>query len=143
MQNPRILVVEDDAELCELLGVLDNFERRWGFPDWVAQLAVQVDWRDWTFFYNVDWIDRTGEDPVDNRICSTSDESYSAASVRYRGSDWEVIGTIRNMFDNDPPIVSDGCGSETAGRVFNTLPGTGYDLVGRAYILQVSKAFNF
>ncbi len=126
-----------------MLGELDAFERRWGFPDWVAQLDVQVDWRDWTFFYNVDWIGSSAEDPVANRICDTDSVIYSAASVRYRGADWEIIGTARNIFDADPPIVSDGCGSQTASRVFNTLPGTGYDLVGRAFILQASKGFDF
>ena len=127
----------------ELLGVLDAFERRWGFPDWVAQIDFQIDWRDWTFFYNIDWIDSTAEEPVDNRICETESKLYSAASVRYRGSDWEVIGTARNIFDIDPPIVSDGCSSKTAARVYNTIPGAGYDLVGRAYIVQASKSFDF
>jgi iron complex outermembrane recepter protein len=127
----------------ELLGTFDEFAGKWGFPKWAAQADVRVDYRDWTFFYNVDWIGSTAEEPVDNRICATGQRTYNSASVRYRGSDWEVIGTVRNLLDRDPPIVSDGCGSQSATRAFNTIPGTGYDLVGRAYVLQVSKSFNF
>lgn len=127
----------------ELFGTFDEFAGRWGFPKWVARADVRVDYRDWTFFYNIDWIGSTAEEPVANLFCKTDQETYNSASVRYRGSDWEVIGTVRNMLDNDPPIVSDGCGSESATRVFNTIPGAGYDLIGRAYVLQVSKSFNF
>lgn len=132
-----------DEQQRDLLGVQDEFEGRWGFPQWVAQADLRVDWRDWTFFYNVDWIDDSQEPPVPNRICKTDEQTYHAASVRYTGSDWEIIGTVRNIADNDPPLPADGCGSQSAGRLFNTIRGVGYDLVGRAYILQISKAFNF
>ena len=64
-------------------------------------------------------------------------------SVRYRADTWEVIGTVRNLADKLPPIVSDGCGSATAARVYNTIPGAGYDLLGRSYTLQLSKGFDF
>lgn len=126
----------------ELLGEFDQFRDRWGFPEWVAQADIRVDYRDWTFFYNIDWIGTTFELPVDNRICATGKKTYNGASVRYRGSDWEVIGTVRNLLDSDPPIVSDGCGSASAARVFNTIPGTGFDLIGRSFVLQVSKSFD-
>ena len=126
----------------ELLGVVDQFERRWGFPDWVADVDVRLDWRDWTFFYNYAWINSTSVDPIPNQVCSTESKSYSAASVRYRGAEWEVIGTIRNIFDEDPPIVGNSCDDRSATRVFNTIPGTGYDLVGRAFILQASMRFD-
>jgi outer membrane receptor protein involved in Fe transport len=132
-----------DDQDRELLGEFDQFAGKWGFPDWVAQTDIRVDYRDWTFFYNVDWIGSSAEEPVANRFCSTDHATYNSVSVRYRGSDWEVIGTARNVLDNDPPIVSDGCGSETAARVFNTVPGAGYDLIGRSYVLQVSKGFDF
>lgn len=127
----------------DLLGEFDEFVGKWGFPRWTAQADLRINYREWTFFYNVDWIGNSAEDPVNNRFCSIDSETYNAVSVRYRGSDWEVIGTVRNLLDNDPPIVSDGCGSATAARVFNTVPGTGYDLLGRTYVLQLSKRFDF
>ena len=62
-------------------------------------------------------------------------------SVRYSpSSKVDVIATVRNVFDKDPPYVSDQ-GSNGAGRIYNTLPGVGYDLFGRTYIGQVSYRF--
>ena len=128
----------------EILGEFDDFRGKWGYPEWVAQGDFRADYRDWTFFYTLSWVGSTAEDPVSNRICSTDQETYNTVSVRYRGqADWEVIGTVRNMLDNKPPIVSDGCGSESASRVFNTVPGVGFDLLGRSYSVQVSKGFDF
>lgn len=132
-----------DEQERELLGEVDDFEGKWGFPQWSAELDLRADYRDWTFFYTVSWIDESAETPVPNRVCRTDDESYQSISTRYRGSDWEVIGTIRNLTNNTPPIVSDGCGSITANRFLNTLPGGGYDILGRAYVVQVSKGFDF
>lgn len=132
-----------DKQDQELLGVADQFAGKWGFPEWSAQADIRVDWRDWTFFYNIDWIGDVSEEPVPNLICSTGSVTYNAATVRYRGAEWEVLGTVRNILDADPPIVSDGCGSGSATRVFNTLPGTGYDLMGRTFVLQLSKGFDF
>ncbi len=128
----------------EILGEFDDFTGKWGFPEWVAQGDFRANYRDWTFFWTIDWVGSTAEDPVDNRICETDQETYHSASVRYRGqADWEIIGAVRNVLDNQPPIVSDGCGSESASRVFNTLPGSGYNLIGRAYSIQLSKGFDF
>lgn len=132
-----------DEQTQEVFDVLSDFEGKWGYPQWVAQLDLRADWRDWTFFYNIDWIDETTEEPVNNRICKTDAKTYQSLATRYRGSDWEIIGTIRNLANEDPAIVSDGCGSQSAGRVYNTIPGAGYDLIGRSYVLQVSKSFDF
>lgn len=132
-----------DEQSQELLGELDDYEGKWGFPFWTADLDVRVDWRDWTFFYNVAYIGDNAEEPVDNRICRAESVVYHTVSTRYRGASWELIGTVRNVADEKPPIVSDGCGSQTANRFFNTLPGGGYDLIGRSFILQVSKGFDF
>jgi len=129
-----------------LLGQFDDFKGRWGFPEWVGQADVRLDYKDWTLFYNLEWIGTTSEVPVENFICGTDQETYSNLSLRYRGqSDWEIIGTLRNLSDNKPPIVSRdaNCNSQSATRAFNTIPGAGYDLIGRAFALQVSKGFDF
>ena len=125
----------------EVLGTTDYFHGRWAFPKWSSDIDVQVDYRDWTFFWNIDYIGSMSEDPRDNRIHRADQTKYNAFSVRYRGADWEIIGTIRNAFDVDPPIVSDGMGSASGSRQFNTIIGTGYDVFGRAFALQVSVRF--
>lgn len=132
-----------DEQTQELLGEQSDYEGKWGFPHWSADVDVRADWRDWTFFYNLAYIGDNEEPPVTNRICRADSVIYHTVSTRYRGASWEIIGTVRNLSDKQPPIVSDGCGSETANRFFNTIPGGGYDLIGRSYVLQVAKGFDF
>ena len=107
-----------DEQQQELFGQLDDYERHWGYPDWAADMDVRADWRDWTFFYNLSFIDKTWEPMVENRICETKAQLYHAASARYRGATWEVIGTVRNIANKKPPIStfpscgwSNGCQS--------------------------------
>ena len=64
-----------------------------------------------------------------------------AVSLRYAGDDWEIIGSVRNLFDKDPPFVSGGQGADGASRFLNTLPGVGYDLFGRSFTLRFAKRF--
>jgi len=128
----------------ELFGVTTDYFDKWAYAEWAAQADIRIDYRDFTFFYSLNYFGSSAEDPVDNRYCGTDPITYNNASVRYRGqNDWEIIGTVRNIFDEMPPIVSDGCASATANRFFNTLPGAGYDLLGRSYALQLSKGFDF
>lgn len=128
----------------ELFGTVTDWEGRWGFPEWAAQTDVRIDYRDLTFFYNLSYVGSSKEEPVSNRICETKAYYQNNISMRYRSeNNWELIGTIRNLLNSQPPLVSDGCGSATASRIFNTLPGAGYDLFGRAYTMQVSKGFDF
>lgn len=128
----------------ELLGELDDWHGKWAFPEWAAQVDFRIDYRDLTMFYNLSYIGSSSEGEVANRYCSTKAVTYNNVSLRYRGqNDWEVIGTLRNLLDKQPPIVSDGCGSATASRIYNTIPGAGYDLMGRAFALQFSKGFDF
>ena len=132
----------------DLLGQMDEFRGRWAFPDWAADGDLRIDYQDWTFFWNVQWIGNQKEDPVydpdgvtQDRPVSTGTKTYNHLSVRYTAADWEIIGTVRNVLNEDPPIVADGAGSITANRFFNTLPAAGYDLRGRSFILQASVGF--
>ena len=62
---------------------------------------------------------------------------YQTLSLRYRQSNWEAIASVRNVLDTAPPYLADGH-TTTVTRFINTLPGAGYDLLGRSYILQLS-----
>ncbi len=138
-----------DEQYFELFDETFDVDGRWGFPHWRAQLDVYVDWRDWRFLYSVSYVGRTAESPVFDpdttnvdRINETNAKDYHTISARYTSpNDWQMIASVRNLFDRDPPIVSDGQGSDSGFRIFNTLPGTGYRLLGRTFVLQVSKAF--
>ena len=60
-------------------------------------------------------------------------------SVRYTGSDWEVVGTMRNAFDKQPPAVGAGVPRNETSRIFDTLPGMGYDLIGRRFAVHLVR----
>ena len=95
-------------------------------------------------------VGKSHEDPVldsgtanRDRPTSTGNEWYHSASIRYRNADWIILATLRNLFDNQPPLVADGVGSESASRFssLNTIPGAGYDLLGRSLVLSVAREF--
>lgn len=120
----------------------------WGYPEWSGSLDLRVDYRDWSFFWRVRMIGDSAEDPVYDpgttnvdRPFRTKNEWYHTPAVRYRKGDWDAIVTVRNLFDNQPPLVGDNVPRNETSRIFNTLPGVGYDLFGRSYVLQVSRRF--
>ena len=47
--------------------------------------------------------------------------------------------TVRNIFDKQPPLVGDSVPRDETSRIFNTLPGVGYDILGRTFVVQFSK----
>lgn len=131
----------------ELLGQRDSLAGRFANPRWKGEVDLQVDYRNWRFFWRVKWIDSTAEDEVYDRgttnvsrVTSTDSEFYHTASIRYRRKPWNVILAVRNVLDEDPPIVADGSGT-SARRIFNTIPGAGYPLLGRTYSLRVGYRF--
>lgn len=133
----------------ELLGDEFDLEGKWGFPRWSGSMDFIADYKDFRFFWGMDYLSSSKEDPVfdpgtenRDRFNSTSSTVYHNLSVRYTSpNEWQIIASLRNAFDKQPPIVSDGQDSDSATRVFNTLPGVGYDLLGRTLVLQFSKGF--
>ncbi|MCH2189692.1 MAG: TonB-dependent receptor [Gammaproteobacteria bacterium] len=138
-----------EDQFFELLGDEFELEGRWGFPEYTGELDLYADWKDWRFLWNMSYIGSSEEEPVfdpgtenRDRINATDSIVYHNLSARYTSpNEWQAILTIRNLLDEEPPLVSDGQQSNSATRVFNTLPGVGYDLLGRTIVLQFSKQF--
>ncbi len=138
-----------DEQYLQLFEEEYELDGRWGYPEWTAELDFYVDWRDWRFLWAISYVGHTREERVFDpdttnvdRIRRTPSKDFHTLSARYTSpNDWQVIATVRNLFDTDPPIVSDGQGSNSATRIFNTIPGAGYELLGRMFILQVSRQF--
>ena len=133
----------------ELFGDVTELAGRWGYPRWSSEAQVRFNWRDFTFAWSTSFTGKSDEEPVFDpgttnidRINKSPNHFEHGLSVRYTGSDWEVIGTVRNIFDQDPPFLSGGQGAAGASRFLNTTPGVGYDLLGRSYVLRVSKKFD-
>lgn len=131
--------------------LFDDFvelQGRWGFPRWSANTQANWDWQDWRFSWTTGYIGKAKEarqfDPGtqnQNRQNRTPNYFVHSIAARYTASNWQAIFTIRNLFDKDPPVVAAGTGAEGATRVLNTLPGVGYDLIGRAAVVQLSYQF--
>ena len=125
-----------------------NSFRNWGFPKWTGVLDTIVDYRDWRFFWRMNFIGHTSAQAVYDagttnvdRMHWTDNHWEHTVSVRWSSADWVVLGTIRNLFDKQPPLVADGVPRDETSRNFNTLPGVGYDIFGRSVVLQVAREF--
>jgi outer membrane receptor protein involved in Fe transport len=134
-----------DKQNYELFGEVTNQEGRWGFPRLSANSQVRYDWRDWQFGWFMDFIGESEEAPVPNAATQNRQNRspnllYHTLSLRYRQSNWEAIASVRNVLDTAPPYLADGH-TTTVTRFINTLPGAGYDLLGRSYVLQMSYKF--
>ena len=67
-----------------------------------------------------------------------ADDYYNhAVSIYYYGDVWTVGGGIRNVFDDEPPLVD---GTEVFA-VRNVPRAVGYDLNGRTYFLNIAARF--
>ncbi|MEM9404241.1 MAG: TonB-dependent receptor, partial [Pseudomonadota bacterium] len=136
-----------DKQSQELLGQQNEFVGNFGFPEWSYSIDVRADWRDWTFFWFVNFIGSQEEEPATDpdgtidRPYQTGTRTYHGLSARYTAADWQVIGTVSNLMDRSPPIIGDNLGSLSANDFFNTLPGVGYDLFGRSYVVQIAYSF--
>ena len=113
-----------------------------------ANSQLRYDWKDWRFGWTINFIGESEEEPIfdpgttnQDRQNRTPNVLYHTLSVRYSRADWDAIATVRNVFDKDPPYIGNGHNNEGATRILNTLPGVGYDLFGRSYVLQLSYSF--
>lgn len=125
-----------------------NSAENWGFPKWTGVMDTIIDYRDWRFFWRADFIGHSTADPVYDpgttnidRMFWTDNHWEHTASVRWSNANWVVLGTIRNLFNKQPPLVADGVPRDDTSRFLNTLPGVGYDLFGRSFVLQVARDF--
>ncbi len=121
--------------------------------DFVANLDVRFDWQDFTFFWNVDMASRASNDEAFGGSLFTwrgtpfvgEFKQYTEFvathdfSTRYRADDWSIIVGVQNIFDDEPPAVSQ---AGAFGKVGNSVAvGGPYDLLGRRGFIEVTKEF--
>ena len=119
-------------------GNLTQLVGHYAFPKWSGEADVRFTRDRWTAQWYVRYIGHTREtdyvqDP--NWITSIDAVFYHSFSLRYRDQEngWSWTVGVRNVFDEDPPVVSQS-GSDsslTAGVNFNIPLGGGFDLHGR------------
>jgi iron complex outermembrane receptor protein len=133
----------------------ETFQGEWGFPEWQAQLALRFTWNRWTATWETRFLQSVGQDPegIDplDSVSGGSDTCFGppsdvlcrdfaeaddyfrhSTSLFYDADNWTLGAGIRNVFDEEPPIVD---GSEVLS-YSNTPIGYGYDLQGRTFFFD-------
>ena len=70
-------------------------------------------------------------------VCTADKAWYNDLSLTYFADTWVITGGVKNVFDEEPPIVDMGAGSNRLGRVTSS----GYDQFGRSFFLTGTKSF--
>lgn len=65
---------------------------------------------------------------------------YNDLSVTYTADTWVLRGGVNNVFDEPPAVVSGNAAGATLGNG-NAVLGSGYDLLGRTFFVNVTKSF--
>jgi iron complex outermembrane receptor protein len=144
----------------------ESFQGTWGFPDWKVQTYFRLDYSDFRFVYELRYTSSVDQNPLDvdefddvngsqgtgfvsdtclgppdDVLCRdyADGDSYLLhnASFYYYGDRWTVGGGVRNLFDEEPPVVD---WSEIT-NTNNSPLGYGYDLNGRTYFFNVAVNF--
>jgi outer membrane receptor protein involved in Fe transport len=126
-----------DDPLDELNGNINN-------PENSANLDLTYTMGNWRFRYGVDWIDSMDsyafleEDPATSPFdFAVGDYQEHYMSVRYTNEEWQVTAGMRNILDEEPPVISQGFYN----RQGNAPLYSGYDYFGREAFFQLAKVF--
>jgi outer membrane receptor protein involved in Fe transport len=127
-----------DDELDQLNGNINS-------PEWAATLDFTYTVGNWRFRYGVDWLDSMSsyafleEDPATSiRDYDVDDYQEHYMSIRYTTETWQITAGVRNLFDEEPPTISQGFYN----RIGNAPLYSGYDYFGREAFFQLVKEFS-
>ncbi|MFN3843316.1 MAG: TonB-dependent receptor domain-containing protein [Rehaibacterium terrae] len=119
-------------------------------PKLVGNLRSAFKRGDWTYTWFMRYVDSTENffvNPIasyrgtPNAVYDIKAESrlYHGLSVRYQADKWNILVGVDNLFDKDPPTISNGGGSTRYG----TIPAfaTQYDWFGRSAFFRFGYRF--
>ena len=131
-----------------VLGVTTRRSGRWAYPSWKGTTDITVSKDEWTARWHVNFIGASAEDPqfdpdttTVDRITHIGSKMFHNLTVQRDTGDWKLRATLVNLFDDMPPMIADGSGSQTGSRTHNTLIGAGYPMEGRSLILRATYDF--
>ncbi len=120
-----------------------------GRPELVGDVRTAFERGDWTFTWNMRYVDDTRNLNFDRvqsyfgfeeAVFDIEAESrlYHTVSVGYDQPDWSATLGVRNLFDARPPLVSSGVATR-----YGNVPAfaTQYDLFGRSLFANVTYKF--
>ena len=138
-----------------------EFFSEWGYTQWRHTATLALEFSDWRFTYRPRYIGPQDTDPdsfdeFDDGLLGNSDtcagppddvlcrdignaDSYlnHTIGVRYDKYNWEVVLSVQNLTNEEPPLVD---GTEVFSRSNRPL-GVGYDLLGRTFFLSAGFRF--
>lgn len=121
--------------------------------DFNANVTARFDHEDWTFTWNVDMASRASNDEAFGSSIFlyrgtpfagsfkqfTEFSAVHHVSTRYIMDDWSFLVGVQNVFDEEPPAVSQ---AGAFGKVGNSVAiGGPYDLLGRRGFIEITKEF--
>ncbi|MDZ7789496.1 MAG: TonB-dependent receptor [Xanthomonadales bacterium] len=154
IENQSTWVFEDLEQLFDpsLAQGFDNNDRNGtiGRPKLVSNLRATLSRDDWTFNYYAEYIRRTDErrdldeettyfgfDPAFRNITAES-AIYHTISAEYEQNKWSVLVGVRNLFNEQPPLVSTGVVTRRGNIPLNA---TQYDVNGRTGFVRFNYYF--
>ena len=138
----------------------ETYQGEWGFPEWQAQAALRFEWDRWSATWETRYLGAVDQDveavdpfadvnggsdtclgPPNDVLCrdfaEAGDYFRHSFSVFYNADTWTVGGGVRNVFNEEPPVVD-----ESEVLAFSNTPiGYGYDLQGRMFFVDVAYRF--
>jgi iron complex outermembrane receptor protein len=139
----------------------DDLKGTYGFPELSFNSNLILNLSDaWSFNWVVRFIDETTADSVarspqnadcDNfvvsealttteptaRVCDAASRWYNDLAATYSGDTWTMTGGIKNIADEQPPLIARSAGSNRVNRITSS----GYEQFGRQFFVTFTKAF--
>ena len=129
------LFAEDPLD--DYVGMIDN-------PEFTGTADVSYAWDQWRLRYGVEWIQGMDsyefyeEDPATSIYdLEVGDYFQHNTSVQYTADGWTVTAGVRNLWNENPPVISAG----VYNRVGNAPLYSGYDYLGRTAFVNLTKSF--
>ena len=134
----------------------DDYDE-WGYPELTGRLNIAAEYGQWRFAWTMNYVGSVHQDPdalddwdegltggsdtclgpPDDLLCRDvgfhDEYMFHSVYLRWRGDAWWVGTSIRNVFDEPPPVVD---GTEVFSQNNSPL-GFHYDLYGKAYSINV------
>ena len=128
----------------------DEYNGALNTPEYTANLDVTYQLENWRFRYGLEWVDGTDSykllrlnPATDNRIASVSSYELHHLSAQYTTEKWRLTVGLRNVLDEEPPMISSGLtgAKATYNRIGNSPLYSGYDFFGRRAYVNLSMSF--
>jgi iron complex outermembrane receptor protein len=155
--NALTIQTERDEQIFAEDPIEDLLED-FGVPEYRWSSVVSLARNDWEFVWNLRYLSDThasrvasidaecdsfddatsiaGTTPTAS-VCTADEAFYNDFAATYYADNWTVSLGVNNAFDEEPPIVDMGAGSNRLGRVTSS----GYDQFGRTFFLNATTSF--